>query len=56
MWEDDNVIGLWYERVPSHANVADASSRGDFPQLAGSKRLGVSVTETLKEIPHLNVS
>ena len=56
MWEDDNVIGLWYERVPSHANVADAPSRGDFSQLAGSKRLGVSVTEILKEIPHLNVS
>ena len=56
MWEDDNVIGLWYERVPSHANVADAPSRGDFSQLAGSTRVGVSVMEILKEIPHLNVS
>ena len=56
MWEDDNVIGLWYERVPSHANVADAPSRGDFTQLAGSTRIGVSVMEILKEIPHLNVS
>ena len=56
MWEDDNVIGLWYERVPSHANVADAPSRGDFSQLAGSKRLGGSVMEILKEITHLNVS
>lgn len=21
--EDDDVIGLWYERAPSHANIAD---------------------------------
>ena len=53
MWEDDNVIGLWYERVPSHANVADAPSRGDYSLLAGSKRFDVSVLDTLKDIPHL---
>ena len=54
MWEDENVIGLWYERVPSHANVADASSRGDFSQFAGSRKIDVSVLGVLKEIPHLN--
>lgn len=53
MWEDDNVIGLWYERVPSHANTADAPSRGDYSLLAGSKRFDVSVLDTLKDIPHL---
>ena len=56
LWEDDNVIGLWYERVPSHANIADAPSRGDSSQLAGTRRIGVSVMDILKEIPHLNVS
>ena len=56
LWEDDNVIGLWYERVPSHANVADAPSRGDFSHLVGSKRVEIAVLDVLKEIPHLNVS
>ena len=56
LWEDGNVIGLWYERVRSHANVADAPSRGDVSHLAGSKRIEVAVLDVLKEIPHLNVS
>ena len=35
MWEHDNRVLAWYERVPSAANVADSPSRGDVSGLDG---------------------
>lgn len=46
LWEVDNIIGLWYERAPSHANIADGPGRGEFSQLAGSKFFEVSAGDT----------
>ncbi len=36
-WEDDHGMNIWYERVESHANIADGPSRGFFEGLQCSK-------------------
>eukprot|EP00435_Cladocopium_sp_Y103_P038892 s848_g10.t1 len=41
-WEYDASSVVWYERVPSHANIADGPSRGHWPSISAHSILPTS--------------
>ena len=51
-WEDSNNMNIWYERVESHANIADGPSRGRFEEMSGSRRLEVDPFSILNAVDH----
>ena len=38
-WEDSHGMNIWYERVESHANIADGPSRGRYEDVLGSNEI-----------------
>ena len=50
MWEHDNNVLAWYERVPSAANVADSPSRGDVSGLDRNSEINVDVDDVLRSL------
>ena len=51
-WEDANGMNIWYERVESHANIADGPSRGRFEELAGSQVIEIDLASILDAVDH----
>ena len=49
-WEYDASLLTWYERVPSHANVADAPSRGDVDGLCPKLAIDIDLSITLEAL------
>ena len=51
-WEDTNGMNIWYERVESHANIADGPSRGFFDELSGSQGLEIDLEALIDAVRH----
>ncbi len=51
-WEDGNGMNIWYERVESHADIADGPSRGRYEEVLGSNKVEADLFSILNAMDH----